>query len=166
MDSLKGLWSVKSFTTAKLSGSLRIINKMSAAHAEFTHPTIFISPDLPGVVYFDPSLAPNYAALTTQNDEAVLLNAAYIKKYAADNPECVIPFAAPLNQGNGRQSPQLDVVASILTSGTYPNLGPIMTKMRKDSNTVMFLRGQYQSGEIDEATFKSLLRNLDAESSH
>lgn len=166
MESLKGLWSVKSFTGSTLSGSLRIINKMSAAHVEFTHPTIFISPDLPGIVYFDPSLAPNYAAQTTQNAEAVSINAAYIKRYAADNPDCVIPFSAPVNQGNGRQSPQLDVVATILTSGTYPNLGPIMTKMKKDSNTVMFLRGQYQSGEIDEATFKSLLRNLDAETSH
>lgn len=162
MDALKGVWSVKSFTSPSLNGSLRIINKMSPGHAQFDHPTIFISPDLPGIVYFDPKMSPNYAALATQNDEAVSIAGQYIKKYALDNPECVVPFQAPVNPKNGKESPQLDIVSSILTSGTYVHLGPVMNKMRKMATTVDFLRKQFSNGEIDEPTFKRMLANLDA----
>ena len=162
MQSLKGVWSIKSFTRKSISGSLRIVNKMSPGHVIWTHPTIFISPDLPGIVYLDPLLAPNYASLTTENDEAVSISGVYIKKYALDNPDCVIPFSAPINPGNGRESPQLDIVSSILTSGTYTHLGPIMNKMRQMATTVDFLRKQYASGQIDEKTFKKMLLNLDA----
>jgi len=53
-------------------------------------------------------------------------------------------------------------VSSILTSGTYAHLGPVMNKMRKMANTVDFLRKQFTNGEIDELTFKRMLANLDA----
>ena len=162
MDALKGVWSVKSFTGPSLSGSIRIINKMSPAHVVFDHPTIFISPDLPGIVYMDPKMAPVYASMVTQNDEAVLISGKYIKKYAEDNPDCVLPLAAPINPKNGKESPQLDIVAAILTSGTYTHLGPVMNKMRQMATTVDFLRKQYALGEINEATFKKMLSNLDA----
>jgi hypothetical protein len=162
MESLKGVWSVKSFTGESLSGSLRIVNKMSSGHVEWNHPTIFISPDLPGIVYFDPVAAPVYTSMTTENDESVSISGAYIKKYAADNPECVIQLKAPVNPGNGKESPQLDIVSSILTSGTYAHLGPVMNKMRQMATTVDFLRKQFSSGEIDEPTFKKMLSNLEA----
>jgi hypothetical protein len=161
MNSLKGLWSIKSFTSSNLNGSLRIINKMSPAHVEFSHPTIFISPDLPGLTLLDPAIALGYAGAVTENEEAVSLLGRLVKKYASDNPEFVIPFQAPVNPGNGNESPQLDIVASILMSGTYPNLGPVVTKMRQIANTVTFLRSQYSSGEIDEATFQKMLANLE-----
>ena len=161
MESLKGLWSLKSFTTENLSGSLRIVNKMSSNDVEFKHPTVFISPGLPGLTLLDPVLAPKYAQMVTQNDEAVLISGNLIKKYAEDNPDFVIPFTAPVNKGNGRESPQLDIVASILTAGTYPNLGPVMSRMRQIASTVTFLRKQHEAGEIDDSTFKNLLSNLE-----
>jgi hypothetical protein len=162
MESLKGLWSVKSFTSETLSGSLRIVNKMSANDVEFRHPTLFISPGLPGLTLLDPNLAPKYASKVVQNEEAVSISGSLIKKFAEDNPDFVIPFLAPVNQGNGKESPQLDIVASILTSGTYPNLGPVMNKMRQIATTVTFLRKQYEQGEINESTFKNLLSNLES----
>jgi hypothetical protein len=161
MESLKGLWSVKSFTSETLSGSLRIINKMSPNDVEFRHPTLFISPGLPGLTLLDPEIAPKYASMVTQNDEAVSISGSLVRKFAEDNPDFVIPFLAPINLGNGRESPQLDIVASILTSGTYPNLGPVMNKMRQIATTVSFLRNQYEKGEINETTFKNLLSNLE-----
>jgi hypothetical protein len=162
MESLKGVWSVKSFTGDSLTGSLRIVNKMSSGHVKWTQATIFISPDLPGIVYLNPELAPVYASMASENDEAVSISGGYIKKYAADNPDCVIPLNAPVNPGNGKESPQLDIVSSILTSGTYTHLGPVMNKMRQMATTVDFLRKQYSSGEIDEPTFKKMLANLEA----
>lgn len=131
MEGLRGLWSLKSFTSARLNGSVRIINKMSAASVTWSHPTVFISPDLPGLVYLDPLVATSYASQARENDEALTLAARVIKEYAANNPGCVIPFDAPVNNGNGGESPQLDIVSNILTSGTYDILGPIMTKMKK-----------------------------------
>lgn len=162
MESLKGVWSVKSFTGINLSGSLRIVNKMGAGHVAWTQATIFISPDLPGIVYLDPLKAPVYASMSTENEEAVSISGAYIKHYAQNNPSCVIPLKAPVNPGNGKESPQLDIVSSILTSGTYSHLGPVMNKMRQMATTVDFLRKQYSSGEIDEKTFKKMLANLEA----
>ena len=161
MESLTGLWSIKSFTGSTLSGQLRIINKMSHSEARFEHATVFISPGLPGLTLLDPAFAPIYASTVTQNDEAVLISGTLIRKYAEDNPEFVIPFSAPVNQGTGRESPQLDIVSSILTSGTYPNLGPVMSKMRQIASTVSFLRSQFESGQIDKITFKNLLNNLE-----
>jgi hypothetical protein len=160
-ESLKELWSVKSFTTAALSGELRIINKMSSAPVIFEHATIFISPALPGIVFFDPRLAPNFASKTKQDDEKLTIQGKLIIQYATLNPNCVIPFAAPLNPGNGRNSPQLDIVNSILTSGTYPSLGPVMTQMNKISTTVTFLKSQFETGKIDKKTFEDLLENLE-----
>jgi hypothetical protein len=54
----------------------------------------------------------------------------------------------------------LDVVTSILTSGTYPNLGPIMADMKKNVATVQYLKQQFENGNIDEETLNKLLTNL------
>lgn len=163
MEALKGLWSLKSFTSDKLSGSMRIINKMSSAPVVWSHPTVFISPDLPGLVYLDPLVATSYSSLAKENDEALTLSGKVIKEYAANNPGCVIPFEAPVNNGNGGESPQLDIVSNILTSGTYDTLGPIMTKMKKIAATAAFLRSQFSAGQIDEETFRKMLLNLESD---
>lgn len=161
MEGLRGLWSLKSFTSVKLSGSVRIINKMSGGPVTWHHATVFISPDLPGLVYLDPLVATSYSALTKENDEALTLAATVIKQYAINNPACVVPFEAPVNSGHGSESPQLDIVSSILTSGTYGVLGPIMTKMKKIAATATFLRAQHAAGQIDQATFQKMLANLE-----
>jgi hypothetical protein len=160
-ESLKELWSVKSFTTPKLSGEVRIINKMSGGDVTFDHPTIFVSPALPGIVYFDPKLAPNFAAQSKQDDEKLTIDGKLISKFAELNPNCVLPFSAPVNPGSGTASPQLEIVNNILTSGTYPSLGPVMNQMNKISTTVTFLKSQYENGKIDEQTFQQLLSNLE-----
>ena len=160
-ESLKELWSVKSFTTPKLTGEIRIINKMSGGQVNFDHPTIFVSPALPGIVYFDPKMAPNFASKSKQDDEKLTIDGKLISKFAEMNPECVIPFTAPVNPGSGRASPQLEIVNNILTSGTYPSLGPVMTQMNKISTTVTFLKSQFENGKIDEKTFQELLTNLE-----
>jgi hypothetical protein len=161
MQALKGLWSVKSFTNAEFSGNPRLINKLGSGSAKFNEPTIFISPALPGIVYLDPKLAPIYASTVIEDAESVRIRANLVKKYSIDNPECVIPFNAPINPRTGKESPQLDIVVSILTSGTYPKLGPVMTKMRQIASTVTFLRKQFETGEIDEITFRKMLDNLE-----
>jgi hypothetical protein len=162
-NGLRGLWSVKSFTTRKLSGEIRIVNKLGPGNATFDKPTLFISPELPGLTYLDPKLAPNYALRVTQDDEALKINGKLIKQFAKDNPGCVAEFTAPVNVGNGKESPQLDIVSNILTSGTYMKLGPIMTKIKKMTVTAQFLKKQYQSGLLDESTFESMLKNLENE---
>lgn len=162
MNGLKGLWSIKSFTSERFSGQVRIINKMSSGPVVWSHPTLFISPALPGLTYFDPRVATWYSSQARESDEALTVSASLIGDFAANNPECVIPFEAPVNTGNGGESPQLDIVSSILTSGTYEVLGPIMTKMKKIAATAAFLRSQHDHGQIDEETFRKMLTNLEA----
>lgn len=165
---LQGLWSLKSSAQAKPAGEIRLKNKMSSSSSfndnpkSYETPTVFIAPYLPGITYFDPALARGYASRIEQNDEAITIKATLTRKFAVDNPGCVIPFHAPENPGSANQVWQLDVVTSILTSGTYPNLGPIMANMKKNAATVQYLKQQFDGGYIDESTLSKLLNNLDA----
>jgi hypothetical protein len=165
-NSLQGLWSLKSSAQLKPAGEIRLKNKMSSANSlknlsqAYTTPTVFIAPYLPGITYFDPTIAIGYASRIEQNAEAVTIKATLTKQFALDNPGCVIPFQAPENPGSANQVWQLDVVTSILTSGTYPNLGPIMSDMKKNAATVQYLKQQFESGNIDEVTLGKLLNNL------
>lgn len=166
-NSLQGLWSLKSSAQAKPSGEIRLKNKMSSSSSaknnsqNYQTPTVFIAPYLPGITYFDPRMAPGYASRIEQNDEAVTIKATLTRQFALENPECVIPFHAPENPGSANQVWQLDVVTSILTSGTYPNLGPIMSEMKKNAATVQYLKNQHDRGHIDKETLEMLLKNLD-----
>ena len=166
-NSLQGLWSLKSSAQSKPSGEIRLKNKMSStsssrnAQLAYQTPTVFVAPYLPGITYFDPRIAPGYASRIEQNDEAVTIKATLTRQFALDNPECVIPFNAPENPGTANQVWQLDVVTSILTSGTYPNLGPIMSEMKKNAATVQYLKNQHDRGHIDQATLETLLKNLE-----
>jgi hypothetical protein len=165
-NSLQGLWSLKSSAQTKPSGEIRLKNKMSSISASrnnsqsYETPTVFIAPYLPGITYFDPLTALRYASRIEQTDEAVTIKASLTKKFAVDNPGCVIPFHAPENPGAANQVWQLDVVTSILTSGTYPNLGPIMADMKKNAATVQYLKQQFETGIIDKDTLNKLLSNL------
>jgi hypothetical protein len=165
--SLQGLWSLKSSAMAKPSGDIRLRNKMSSLKGQgknsqpYTTPTVFIAPYLPGITYFDPKMLPGYSNKIEQNDEAVTLKASLTRQFAIENPDCVIPFKAPENPGVADQVWQLDVVSSILTSGTYLNLGPIMHDMKKNSGTIQYLKQQFAKGHIDEGTFNKLLKNLE-----
>lgn len=167
-NSLQGLWSLKSSAQPKPSGEIRLKNKMSSATStrnsprSYQTPTVFIAPYLPGITYFDPRTAPGYASRIEQNDEAVTIKATLTRQFALDNPECVIPFNAPENPGSANQVWQLDVVTSILTSGTYPNLGPIMSEMKKNAATVQYLKNQHDRGHIDKGTLDTLLTNLES----
>jgi hypothetical protein len=166
-NNLQGLWSLKSSAQTKPSGEIRLKNKMSSASRvknnshSYETPTVFIAPYLPGITYFDPKVAVGYASRIEQSDEAITIKASLIKQFAVDNPGCVIPFQAPENPGSANQVWQLDVVTSILTSGTYPNLGPIMSDMKKNAATVQYLKKQFESGNINEETLNKLLTNLD-----
>ena len=166
-NSLQGLWSLKSSAQSKASGEIRLKNKMSSATStkntpqSYQTPTVFIAPYLPGITYLDPRMAPGYASRIEQNDEAVTIKATLTRQFALDNPDCVIPFKAPENPGSANQVWQLDVVTSILTSGTYPNLGPIMSEMKKNAATVQYLKNQHDQGHIDRETLETLLTNLE-----
>jgi hypothetical protein len=161
-DSLKGLWSIKSFTGPKLTGSPRIVNKLGSTTSKpvLTHPTIFISPDLPGITLLDPGVAPKYASQARDVGDALVFPAALIKEFAAKNPEFVIPFSAPVNPKKGTQSPQMDIVVSILTAGTYPNLGPIMTRMGQIAPTIAILKKNMDDGIITQEQFNKILEKF------
>lgn len=162
---LQGLWSLKSSAQAKPSGEIRLKNKMSSSNLKngaqvYTTPTVFIAPYLPGITYFDPTVACGYASRIEQNEEAVTMKATLTRQFALDNPDCVIPFQAPENPGSANQVWQLEVVTSILISGSYPNLGPIMVDMKKNVATVQYLKQQFESGVIDKEILRKLLDNL------
>ena len=165
-NNLQGLWSLKSSAQAKPSGEIRLKNKMSSGSSaknnshSYETATVFIAPYLPGITYFDPLVAIGYGSRIEQNDEAITIKATITKQFELDKPGCVIPFQAPGNPGSANQVWQLDVVTSILTSGTYPNLGPIMADMKKNAATIQYLKQQFESGNIDEETLSKLLINL------
>lgn len=81
INDFKQAWSIKSYTTRKLTGDLRLINKMSSTNSVdllWTTPTIFISPQFPGMLYINPLLAPGYAKNIKQDPEKLTINSAFL----------------------------------------------------------------------------------------
>lgn len=126
----KGQMSVKSsFTPGQ---GFRISNGMGGPGRGWTDPTLFISPDLPGIVYASPVEHPELAAQVRQVSDATTLALGVLKAHATANPDCVIPMAVPANPRTGRSTLGADVFRQIVgdSPGMYPELSRVMVKAR------------------------------------
>jgi hypothetical protein len=163
INDFKQAWSLKTFTSKKLTGDLRLVNRMSSensAEIVWSTPTIFISPQFPGMVYINPDIAPEYAKRTKLDAEKLTINASLIIKFAEDNPSCVFKFNAPINKNLGKSSMQLDIVSNILSSGTYPILGKRIKSLVENDikyNSILQLHGE---GSIDASKRDELISKI------
>jgi hypothetical protein len=158
-ENLRGLWSIKSSTTKSL-GNFRLTNTMNSSGAALKTPTLFLHPKLPGLVYLDPKMAPRVAAKVKVLKDATTISGKLINEYAENNPDLVAPLHTPVNLGNGKGDPNLDFVAGILTSGTYPKLGPIISDLKENSRTLHLLRTQFEKGILTQEQYQSMINEI------
>ena len=158
-ESMRGLWSIKSSASETL-GDFRLSNTMNNKGAVFSTPTVFVHPKLPGLVYLDPSKAPLVASKVKILADATTLSGKLINDFATHNPNLVIALNAPVNNNLGKGDPYLDFVVSILTSGTYPNLGPLIADLKDNARTIKVLKEHFDKGDITEEQYQKMLNNL------
>lgn len=158
-DNMRGMWSVKSSTSATLS-DFRLTNTMNSKGTSFVTPTIFLHPKFPGIVYVNPEMSPKLVSRVKTLKDATTLGGRLILDYAKQNPQMVISMATPLNQKTGKGDPYLDFVAGILTAGTYPNLGPIISELKDNARTINLLRSQFERGILTKDQYQIELDKL------
>lgn len=159
----RGLWSVKSQSAAKRS-AFRITNGLGGAGRGFAEPTVFVSPNLPGLVLIDPVQHAEVASRAQQKKDAVVLPFGAVLAHAIANPACVAPLSAPANEGRGRENPFLAYSQTILTPDRFPRLSTMFGAAKHSSGTVtdevMRLLALRDTGTITPSQFDDLLAQV------
>lgn len=158
-ENMRGMWSVKSSTTSTLT-AFRLTNTMNSKGSVFSTPTIFLHPKLPGLVYVDPGLSPKLASKVEILKDATTLSGKLILDFANQNPQLVAPLVTPVNMKTGKGDPYLDFVSGILTAGTYPNLGPIISDLKENARSLQMLRSQFERGILTKDQYQIELDRL------
>ncbi|SDR99365.1 hypothetical protein SAMN04489719_1290 [Agrococcus carbonis] len=162
-DAARGLWSVKA-QTARKSGAFRISNGLGGSGRGFGDPTIFLSPNLPGLVFIDPGLHPAAAARAVAKNDAVELPFAAVSVHAQHHPECVAPLQAPANENRGIENPFLAYAQTIATPERFPRLATMFTAAKPPTAgraaEVERLIEMNRSGKITDAQLHALVNQL------
>ena len=134
-EDARGLWSVKNQTSPKAM-AYRITNGLGGSGEGFTEPTVFLSPNLPGIVFTDPDVHTDLAAQTYDSGDATMLGFAAVRAHAIEHPECVAACEMPANPGTGEEDPWLAFVESLLNPQQYPTLARMFVASKPTQGTV------------------------------
>ena len=160
------LWSVKSQSTAK-PGAFRISNGMGGGGEGFVRPTIFLSPNLPGLVYAHPDLHLEVTGAQQETDDAVVIPHKFIAQHAAGHPECVIDAVIPANPGVMTEDPFLAYSKGVMDPRRFPMLARLFTDMTPQSGDVLSqVRGlvaMRDEGQISQEEYEHLVRQIRSE---
>ena len=162
-NAARGLWSVKA-QTAKKAGDFRITNGLGGAGKGLVDATVFVSPHLPGLVYIDPRVHAEVAAKMRIGNDATTLPFAAIRKHAKDHPECVIPLAAPMNEGLGTENPFLAYTETIVTAQQFPRLSKMFADAKPPTSStageIMDLVALKDRGAISDEQFNAAVAKI------
>lgn len=162
-EAARGLWSVKSQSAAR-PGAFRISNGLGGGGRGFVDPTVFLSPNLPGLVFADPGHHPSVVAAQKVGTDAVTIAHGAIAQHAADHPECVARLVVPRNEGRGEENPFLSYTETILTPSQFPRLSAMFRAARPASGSVaeeaLRLVALRDSGAITGEQLDALIRKL------
>lgn len=159
----RGLWSVKS-QSATRPAAFRITNGLGGAGKGFDVATVFVSPNLPGLVFVDPAEHTDVADQAQPNKDAVILPFRVVLAHAQGRPECVAPLRAPANEGRGKENPFLAYSQTILTPDRFPRLSTMFSASKPSAGTVtdevMRLIRLRDTGAISPGQFDDLLKRV------
>lgn len=120
----RGLWSVKNQTAAK-AADYRLTNGLGGAGGGFVEPTVFLSPNLPGVVFVSPYLHTDTVAMAKEKPDAWVIPFHAIADHAKAHPECVATCSMPVNPKTGTHDPGMDYTRSLLSPEHFPRLSSL-----------------------------------------
>ncbi|WP_432476660.1 hypothetical protein [Nocardioides sp. GXQ0305] len=160
----KSLWSVK--TSYKRGGKFTITNGQGGPGAGLVVPTVFLSPELPGIVFVSPTGHPEMAEQVQEYKDSTKLDKAVISNFAVLHPECVIPFAMPVNPDADIKDPALEAVRIIVDNSNFPRLRTMFrhaAASAEDRSLVAEIqraRKLLEQGVIDQEQFEALIRKV------
>lgn len=131
----RGMWSVKAQTSAN-RGAFRLTNGLGGSGKGFVEPTVFVSPNLPGLVFIDPDVHVEAAERVQVKSDAVVLPFRAVSDHAVGHPECVAPLSAPSNEGRGRENPFLAYAETIATPDRFPRLSAMFRASKPKTSGV------------------------------
>jgi hypothetical protein len=162
---MQGLWSLKSSGSYGSNSPINLRNNISssvkAATAIYDHPTVFMGPYLPGITYVDFKNTPDLAAKITYEKDASKIKSKEILDYAVKHPEFVVSVTLNAVPNDSIVDSNLNIVANVLTSGTYPLLGATVDILQKYAEKVTVLRELHASGSLSEAELNKTLLEMD-----
>jgi phage tail protein X len=163
LDAARELWSVKSQSTVK-RGAFRISNGMGGGGEGFTMPTIFLSPNLPGLVYAHPVLHPDVTDAQKDSGDAVTIAHGVIARHAEDHPECVIVADIPANPGAATEDPFLAYSKGVIDPRRFPQLARLFTEVTPPTGDVLSqVQGLVKlrdEGQISQEDYDHLVRQI------
>lgn len=159
----RALWSVK--TSYKAGGTFTITNGQGGPGAGLVVPTIFLSPDLPGVVFVSPVLHQGVVEVVDFRKDSSKLDKRHLQLHAREHPECVIPMSMPVNPGAAVTDPALEAVKVLLDSVNFPRLRAMFedARNRQDSTLVTQikdLKRLLEEGALDEVQYRAAVARV------
>ena len=151
------LWSVK--TSYRAGGSFTITNGQNGPGTGLVVPTVFLSPDLSGIVYVHPVLHTSVSREVVFGKGETKLSKKVIELHAQSDPFCVVPFSMPVNPGSSVRDPGLEAVRLLLDGPQFPRLRQMFqdAKARSDNSVVSQLHelgALLKAGQITEAEYR------------
>jgi hypothetical protein len=159
----RALWSVK--TSYKRGGYFTITNGQGGPGAGLVVPTVFLSPELPGVVFVHPDAHPEMRRKVQFGKDSTKLTKAEVRAHAEEHPECVIDLAMPTNPGAAVRDPALEAVKLLVDTVNFPRLREMFVDIssRSDSSLVSQIRDLkrlLEDGTLDEGQYRAAINRL------
>ena len=162
LERAKGLWSVKG--SNRSGGDFIISNGRNGPGAGFVEPTVFWSPDLPGMVFADPRVHEWVAARQRALKDSTVIAKSVISEHAEEHPECVIQLDVPENPGTATKDPAFEAVKLLVSGGNFPRLRKMLEDaVRVDSSLVgqlQALRSMRDAGDLSPAAYEAAVEKL------
>jgi hypothetical protein len=159
----RALWSVK--TSYKPGGNFTITNGLGGPGAGLVVPTVFLSPDLPGVVFVHPHEHAEVVERVEFGKDSSKLSKTHLMAHANRHPECVIELAMPINPGAAVRDPALEAVKLLVDTVNFPRLRAMFAEIasRGDSSLVTQIRDLkrlLEDGTLDEPQYRAAVDRL------
>lgn len=155
----KELWSVKTSYDPNRGYKFRITNGQGGGGAGLIVATVFLSPVLPGIVYVNPEVHPEVAALQEPTKDSIQLGVKHVLAHAELRPECVIPFTMPVNPGAAIRDPGLEAVRVLVGGPQYPRLNKMFRDTDRAPTTIVEqikeLTKMLKAGELSQAAYEA-----------
>lgn len=166
-DEFRRRLSVKSSSGG--SSPYRITNGLGGAGRGLVDPTVFIGPQLGGLVFVDPELHPEVVKEVKVDTDATTLAVGAIRRHRDSHADCFIAAVIPKNPGTGLETPGRDMLRAIVQSAEgrmYPKLSRLFEASERRARRVSYLEGlrdlraMRESGELTESQFNAAFEHL------
>lgn len=164
IENARAMWSIKSSYTA--GGNFGVSNGQGGPGPGMTGPTVFWSPELPGMVLVDPQVHPEVKELEKARSDQMQLAKSVVKAHADSHPECVIECHIPKNEGLATQDPGFEAVKLLVTSTTiFKRLRKMLNDVESEvDNSIVAQLKQLQSmrdnGDLNQQAYESAVRKV------